>query len=296
MADTTNAETIVVIAAGEMGAGIGRRLNERGARVLTSLKGRGSASAARAAAAGMQDVADDGALVAQADFILSVVPPGDAAALAQRLREPLKANPNKPVYVDCNAISPQTAATIGDILADTGAPYVDGGIIGGPPQGDYSPAIYVSGGEAGAVMKLNQYGLRIKAVEGGIGAASALKMSYAGITKGTTAIAVALVLGASRFGCADALKAELAESQPQLHARNTRQIPAAFPKAYRWVAEMEEIANFLGEGSPEAEIFQGMSRLYDHLCQGFAHSSQAGVAALAALLAFCGQPAPRKAG
>jgi hypothetical protein len=121
-------------------------------------------------------------------------------------------------------------------------------------------------------------------------------MGYAGITKGTTAIAAAMVLGASRFGCADALKAELAESQPQLHARNTRQIPAAFPKAYRWVAEMEEIAAFLGEGSPEAEMFHGISRLYDHLAQGFGHTSQAGEADIAALLAFCGQPVQKKIG
>ena len=84
------ADTIVVIAAGEMGAGIGKRLTERGARVLTSLKGRGGGSAARAKQAGMIDVEDDDALVAQADFILSVVPPGQALALAERLKAPAR--------------------------------------------------------------------------------------------------------------------------------------------------------------------------------------------------------------
>ncbi len=82
-------DTIVVIAAGEMGAGIGKRLTERGARVLTSLKGRGGGSAARARDAGMTDIADDNELVADADFILSVVPPGQALALAERLKGPL---------------------------------------------------------------------------------------------------------------------------------------------------------------------------------------------------------------
>ena len=82
-------DTIVVIAAGEMGAGIGKRLTERGARVLTSLKGRGAGSAARAKQAGMIDVDDDDELVAQADFILSVVPPGQAVALAERLKPAL---------------------------------------------------------------------------------------------------------------------------------------------------------------------------------------------------------------
>jgi 3-hydroxyisobutyrate dehydrogenase-like beta-hydroxyacid dehydrogenase len=290
------ADTIVVIAAGEMGAGIGKRLTERGARVLTSLKGRGAASAARAAAAGMQDVEDDSALVAQADFILSVVPPGDALALAQRLRPALASAQRKPIYVDCNAISPQTAADIAGVLQDTGVMFVDGGIIGGPPQGDYSPAIYVSGAQAEAVTRLNARGLRIRTIKGDVGAASAIKMAYAGITKGTTAIAAAMVLGAARFGCAEELRAELAESQPQLHARNSRQIPAAFPKAYRWVAEMEEIAKFLGDGSPEAEMFHGIARLYDHLSQGFAHTSQAGEADIAALLAFCQPQVAHKSG
>ena len=295
MADTIKANTIVVIAAGEMGSGIGKRLTERGARVLTSLKGRGAGSKARAQAAGMQDVEDDAALVAQADFILSVVPPGEAIALAERFRTASRMTPNKPVYVDCNAVAPQTAADISAVLSDTGFTFVDGGIIGGPPQGDYSPVLYVSGKDAGAALKLNDYGLKTKAVKGDIGAASALKMCYAGITKGTTAIAAAMVLGASRFGCADELRAELSESQQQLNTRNMRQIPAAFPKAYRWVAEMEEIAKFLGEGSPEAQMFQGISRLYDHIAQGFDHSSQAGEADIAALGAFCRAPV-KKAG
>src|SRR3954451_20144991 len=106
------ADTVVVIAAGEMGAGIGKRLSERGARVLTSLRGRGQGSATRAADAGMTDVASDDELVTQADFILSVVPPGQAAALAERLQGPLTRTARNPIYVDCNAVAPKTARRI----------------------------------------------------------------------------------------------------------------------------------------------------------------------------------------
>ena len=290
------ADTIVVIAAGEMGSGIGKRLSERGARVLTSLKGRGAGSKARAAAAGMQDVASDDELVAQADFILSVVPPGDAVALAERLRGPLNKAQRKPIYVDCNAIAPQTAADIGAVLKDTGAPYVDGGIIGGPPGGDYSPSVYVSGARANDVKKLNDYGLKTRVVKGDIGAASALKMSYAGITKGVTAIGCALALGASRFGIAEELKAELSESQQQLMTRFARQIPAMYPKAYRWVAEMEEIAKFLGEDSAASDMFLGIATLYDRLAAGVDGTSKPGAADIAALTAFCATEGARKAG
>lgn len=284
------ADTIVVIAAGEMGAAIGKRLSEQGARVLTSLKGRSGASAARAAQANMRDTATDDELV-QADFILSVVPPGEAIALAERLKWPLIRSLRKPVYIDCNAIAPKTARHIGDVLAATGCPYVDGGIIGGPPGGDYSPSIYVAGAMAAEATRLAAHGLKIRVVDGDIGAASALKMAYAGITKGVTAIGAALMLGALRAGCAAELKQELSESQPQLLQRFARQVPAAFPKAYRWVAEMNEIAAFLGDDPAAREMFLGISQLYARIASGRDETSPAAQAELVALAAFCASPA-----
>ena len=101
-------DLIAVIAPGEMGAGIGQRLRERGARVITSLAGRSAASGKRAERAGMAAVASDDEIV-KADIILSVVPPKDAAGLAQRLKPAIARAANKPIYVDCNAVAPQTA-------------------------------------------------------------------------------------------------------------------------------------------------------------------------------------------
>jgi L-threonate 2-dehydrogenase len=286
-------DTITVIAAGEMGAGIGKRLSERGARVLTSLKGRGAGSAARAADAHMQDASDE-EIVAQSDFILSVVPPGQAIALAERFKGPLTRTDRAPVYIDCNAVAPKTAERIGALLAGSKARVIDGGIIGGPPGPNYSPSIYVSGPLAGEAKRLAAYGLNVRVIDGGIGAASALKMSYAGITKGVTAIGVALLLGAERAGCAAELKQELSESQPQLAQRFARQVPAAFPKAYRWVAEMEEISAFLGEDPAGREMFLGIARLYERIASGQDGSSEAAKAELAALLAFSGEGAPQQ--
>jgi putative dehydrogenase len=281
------ADTVVVIAAGEMGAGIGKRLSERGARVLTSLRGRGQGSATRAADAGMTDVASDDELVTQADFILSVVPPGQAAALAERLQGPLTRTARNPIYVDCNAVAPKTARRIGAILEGTQARYVDGGIIGGPPAPGYSPSIYVAGALANDARKLAQYGLNIRVVDGAIGAASALKMSYAGITKGVTAIGAAMLLGATRAGCAAELKQELSESQAPLLQRFSRQIPGAFPKAYRWVAEMEEIAAFLDEDMAAREMFLGIAQLYERIATGADGNSPRAAAELDTLRDIC---------
>jgi L-threonate 2-dehydrogenase len=281
-------DTIAIIATGEMGAGVGRRLHERGVRVLTSLKGRSGASAMRAERAGMQSVESDDELVAQADFFLSIVPPGETLALAQRLKPALTRAQKKPIYVDLNAIAPQTAIQIGDILAPTGCRYVDGGIIGGPPTGSYSPKIYVSGKDARDVERLASYGLIVKYVDESIGAASALKMSYAGITKGLTAIGTAMMLGAIRNGSGDALRAELAESQPHLLAWLARQVPSMYPKAYRWVAEMEEIAEFLDGDAAAPAIYEGIARFYERVAdlksEGLAEDGE-----LAELRRFCEQ-------
>src|SRR5437762_13152030 len=100
--------SIAIIAPGAMGSAIAARMRERGAIIRTSLAGRSPASAARAAAAGMIAAANDRALVESVDVILSIVPPGDALGVAERLRPCIAAAARKPVYVDCNAVNPAT--------------------------------------------------------------------------------------------------------------------------------------------------------------------------------------------
>jgi putative dehydrogenase len=253
--------TIVVIAPGEMGAAVGRRLAEHGARVLTSLRGRSEASAERAKSAGMAAVDDDNALVAQADFILSIVPPNEATGLAQRLSAALTSSANKPIYLDCNAIAPQTAMRVGDIIAATGCRFVDAGIIG-PPVGTCKTKFYLSGAAAKSCQPLESLGLTLRVLDGPVGAASALKMSYAGMTKGLGAIGVAMVLGAIRGGSAEALHAELADSQPAMldHvARFARRLPTA---SYRWLPEMQEIAKFLEQDPIAHDMYRAIARFY----------------------------------
>ncbi|MBX9698027.1 MAG: DUF1932 domain-containing protein [Acetobacteraceae bacterium] len=258
--------TIAVIAQGAMGAGFGRRLTARGVTVTTSLAGRSARSAERAAAAGMCAV--DDAAIAGADIILSIIPPAEARALAERLAPHLAAAARKPLYADCNAISPATAREVAGIITGTGAGFADGGLIGGPPRetDGYTPVLYASGPGAEALTALNAHGLDVRVTPGPVGAASALKMSYAGITKGLVALASAMALAATRAGAAEGFLAELERSQPQLLAWFRRMVPPSYDKAYRWNGEMEEIADYIGAAGGEAAgIYAAIARFYTQM-------------------------------
>jgi len=253
-----------IIAQGQMGAAVASRLTRNGRTVLTVLEGRSAQSVKRAKEAGMKSVGLQE--FCQSDIILSIVPPRDAAHLAQSLAPHLASARKKPIYVDCNAVSPATVERIAAIVEATGAGFVDGGIIGGPPKAGYAgPTFYLSGERADAVAALNDHGLECKLLDGGIGAASALKMSYAGITKGLTALASVMILAASRAGMGQALHRELAASQPALLEWFERQVPSMFPKAYRWVAEMEEIAGFAAPDEAGAALMESTARFYARL-------------------------------
>jgi 3-hydroxyisobutyrate dehydrogenase-like beta-hydroxyacid dehydrogenase len=260
--------TVAVIAPGNMGAGVGRRLTENKITVLTSLAGRSEESAKRARDAGMRPVEERA--LPEADFLFSIVPPGDALSLATRLAPVLTEANRKPIYVECNAVSPPTMQKIADVIAKTGCPFAGAGIIGPPPKpGSTNTRIYVSGPSAKDVARLNDFGLIFRILEGPLTAASALKMSYAGITKGFTALGTAMMLAASRGGSAEALKAELADSRPDLFRYLSNQVPGMYSKAYRWVAELDEIAAFVGEEFPERDMLQAAARLYQRIAEDF---------------------------
>ena len=236
---------------GEMGAAVGRCLTGQGHTVLWASEGRGPATAARAA--GFDDVGTVHAVAARADVILSVCPPHAALAVASA------AAGFRGLYVDANAISPATVRELASI-AGTGG-FVDGGIIGLPPVEPGRTRLYLSGSRAPEVAALftgSPLGAHVITAEPGAGsapapagAASALKMAYAGWTKGTSALILAIRAMARAEGVEDTLLAEWALSQPALAARSEQAARSAATKGWRWIAEMEEIsATMTADGLP----------------------------------------------
>jgi L-threonate 2-dehydrogenase len=265
---------IAVVSMGEMGSGIAGRLVENGARVLTSLEGRSAASFSRAKAAGVE-ILDDIEMIEQAELVLSIVPPSAAGATAERFLLLIKKSESKPIFLECNAIAPQTVIGLSKPFVEQGLRFGDAGIIGlSPKTGEIGPRLYMSGLVQREADLLRSFGLDTRVLSDAVGDASALKMAYAGINKGFQAIGAAMVLGAVRNGAADSLVAELRDSQPWLYAWLTQKLPAMYSKAYRWDDEMREIAKFLEPEAGAVGMLTGAADLYNHIAAEFEEGAQ----------------------
>jgi 3-hydroxyisobutyrate dehydrogenase-like beta-hydroxyacid dehydrogenase len=236
------APTIGLLSPGEMGHTIGGVLRAHGARVLTHLGGRSDRSRALADAAGLEDTPSLAALVTEADILLSVLVPARALEVAETVAGVLAETGADLLYVDCNAIAPRTVRQAETVIIAAGGRFADAGIIGPPPRKPGNTRIYASGPDAAALAILNEYGLDLRVIGSEAGQASGLKMCYAALTKGLTALGTELLIAARQMGLADALRAEQEQSIPDILAWLDRSIPSMPPKAYRWVGEMEEIA------------------------------------------------------
>ncbi len=252
-----------VLAPGDMGHAIGRMMVEGGLRVVTSLVGRSARTTALSQTAGIEDLGSLEAVLDAADVVMSILPPSRSIETLQALADAATRVEGRPYIWDLNAVSPETARQGAEIVAASGLMFVDGGIIGGPPRpGRGSPRLYASGEEAPEMMRLVGTGLDVRALEGGIGAASAIKMCYASLTKGLTAIATQSFTAAARNGVADALIVEMESSQPDLLSFAERFVPSMPPKAYRWVGEMEEIADTFEAAGFDRRMFDGAAEVW----------------------------------
>src|SRR6266699_2946606 len=255
--------TIGILSPGAMGHALGAVLRQHGLRVLTNLQGRSARTAALATQSGMTDVADDLILVGEADILLSLLVPAQASACAERVAAAARATHTTLLFADCNAIAPRTVQSIAHLVTAAGVDVVDVGIIGSPPQaGTPGPRLYVSGQEAQQLTILNEYGLEIRVLGPHVGQASGLKMCYAAVTKGLTALASEALTAGQALGLTEVLTDELRDSQGALFQWFERQIPRMPPKAYRWVGEMEEMARTFADLDLPPQMLEGAAALY----------------------------------
>ncbi len=264
---TQSSTTVGLLNPGEMGTAVGASLVGSGARTLWASEGRSEATRGRARDIGLEDAGTLAGLVGASRIILSVVPPHGALALARAVA----ALGYRGIYVDANAVAPDTAREIGRVIEAAGGRFVDGGIIGPANRKPGAARIYLSGPSAGEVTPLFSAGpVDAVVVKGSAGAASAVKMAYAGWNKGSQALLAAIRAMAVAEGVESALLGEWKISHPEMAARSERAVSDNARKAWRFVGEMEEIARTLaGVGLPTGfheaagEIYQRLSEYKD---------------------------------
>lgn len=254
--------TIGLLHPGEMGSAVGAAAKSAGIRVVWASEGRSPASGNRAALSGLEDVATLDNLVAASDVILSICPPDAAVDLARAVA----ALRYRGVYVDANATSPATARSIAAVIEAAGGEFVDGGIVGPPPAKHNTTRLYLSGLRASRVAALfDGSPLEAIAMQGDIGAASALKMAYAAWTKGSAALLIAVRGLAVAEGVEADLIREWLRSIPDLPARSEAAVSNNARKAWRFVGEMGEIAATLRDASLPDGFLVASQEIYQRL-------------------------------
>ncbi|KAF2501050.1 6-phosphogluconate dehydrogenase C-terminal domain-like protein [Lophium mytilinum] len=277
---------IGILSIGSMGLGIAKLLQAHNYRVFTNAANRSSATQARASSASISLVNTDTELVAQCDYILSIVPPRDAVVTAGRIISALNSTPapratsGHPLYfLDLNAIAPSTARAI-NATFESQTPalrFVDGGIIGGPPSlaSDSTwkrPGIPISGPHAlNAAPVSGQHladTLNTEYVSPTIGSASGLKCCFGAINKGIAALALQSFSTASSLDVLPQMQKYLEEYTPAVGQLAARGLVGCPPKAYRWVEEMNQIGTcFEEEGGwgAQGQVFGKVAEVFDVL-------------------------------
>lgn len=255
-------QTAGILSPGDMGHTVGQVLGSNGLRVITCLQGRSERTRSLAERANIEDVPTYQALVTEAHVILSILVPAQAKAAARLVAQAISETGAEVVYADCNAIAPRTTREIGEMITSAGGRYVDASIIGGPPRRKGTTRLYASGPDTRAFEALNRYGLDVIVLGEEIGLASAIKMCYAALTKGLTALCTELLTAAEALGVSEALRREFQMSQAALYERMERGLPGMPTKSRRWVGEMEEISRTFEHVGLTPKILAGAADMY----------------------------------
>lgn len=252
-------KTLGVLHPGLMGISLANSLVTAGHNVCWASDNRSRQSAERAAEYHLTDCKTLAALSHQCEVLFSVCPPAEALNLAQAVVDAGFSG----MYVDCNAVAPETTRAVAKTLTAAGADFVDGGIIGPPAWKAGTTRLYLSGKRASVVAQLFNGSLMDTVILGdSTDAASALKMSYAAWTKGSAALLLRVYALAEHHGLGTALVDEWNLSQPGLKTQLDNQALINAPKAWRFVGEMEQIAATLTEAGQHPGAFDSAANVY----------------------------------
>ncbi len=258
---------IGIVSPGDMGQAVAQSIKHSGFTVHTALDGRSARTKALASEAGLNDCGTMQKVVETCDLVLSILNPAAAVDNARAAAAAMQATGRRCVFVDCNAVAPQTAREIDAIIRAAGGDCIDAGIIGPPPRGKASMRLYVSGPQAALMEQLGNAGINVRVMSERIGDASAIKMCYASYTKGALALGIEMLMTARRLGVDAALDRELQESAADNRQWLLNRMTVMPPKAHRWVPEMLEIAKTFEGVKLTPRILLGAADMYEMIAQ-----------------------------
>ncbi|MGM9383329.1 DUF1932 domain-containing protein [Streptomyces antibioticus] len=237
---------------GSMGAAVAAQARQSCAQVLWCPAGRSLATRKRAERYGLTAATDLGELTERASVILSICPP----AYAEDVAAEVSAHPFSGIYADCNAISPASMARVSTIVGRTGATVIDGSVIGSPPSATKSARLYLSGPAAALSPVTSLFAgtaVQARPLSGGIGRASALKLSYSSYQKASRVLAAVSYALASDYGVEEELL-DIAQGRSTSYLAETAYIPKVAARSWRWGPEMGEVADALREVGLPADL------------------------------------------
>lgn len=254
--------TVAVVSLGAMGSAVADALARGGARVVSTLAGRSERTARLANRVNAALLPDLGAVVREADVVLSIVPPEAASTVAHGVLAEARRHSAEPLLVELNAIAPATALAIESSATESGLEIVDGSISGPPPWKPGTTRVYLSGGRAREIAELPFEGVDLIVVGERVGAASAVKMSTASIYKGTTALLLQALRSAHTNAVLEHVLADLQAAAPELVTRLERRLAAGVTKSSRYVGEMHEIAAAQAAAGLTPALFEAAAEIY----------------------------------
>ena len=254
-------KTVAILSPGDMGSNVGRALRENGLEVITCLTDRSQRTRELAESAGIVDVPDFAQMIDRADIVLSVLVPERAVDVARQVATVIEQSGKPLPFADCNPVAPAVAIEMAKIIDGAGGKYIDGGIIGSPPGRGAPPRFYASGPHESTLGQLDGRGISVPLMGGEVGRASAIKMCYASLSKGTAALNASALISAMNLGIYDEFINEM-ESSQQGVLKNMQGVKGLGAKAFRWIDEMEQISATFGAAGATPHMHKGAADIF----------------------------------
>ena len=269
--------TVGLLYPGEMGAAVAGVLRQRGVTVVTTLRGRSDATAARARACGAAVLDSLAQVVGRSDVVISLVAPAAAEEVAAAYAEATRLAPPGAVFVDANSVGPEKATAMARRVEAAGGSFVDASINGLARNLTTGGTLYLSGRRAGDVARLFEGAVRVRVLGEEAGRASAMKMLLGGLSKGVCALFAELALLADRQGMLDELLEATTRTYPGVMTVVSRMLPTYARHAGRRQTEMAELAATAAGAGMEPVVVEAIHRMHARLARAFAGGEAAGM-------------------